>query len=217
MQNLFEDSTFQFFGDPETYREIQNISFGWKIHIASDATIFMEIFSILKTQLENFPIVFKIFRQHEKLETLQGTIQEGKAFTLYFLQDEATIRNKIKPLMNQLAQSLSSVEKPTAKILEEPYPNSPFLYYRYGDYNSYQTILFQFSHSSGMTLFFSRDEKAWILDRLGRKWLIGPPRMIWMDRQSLLYKPKWISDPFKESSPKLSVDEALSSAGQSQH
>lgn len=186
---------FHFFGDINTFNKIQEISFGWKFHVAATPETFNDLFFILEPEIAKHSFILKCFIRPEELNNLKDTIQEGKAFTIYLPQDNLMealrFAIKVSKLLSSFAPFSSSL-----RIKEQAFQNSQFLYYRFGEYEANQTIISKTFHPLFGTVFACKDGHKWTRDRFGNKWLIGSNDELWQDRNWTSYKPQWINDPF---------------------
>lgn len=188
-------SLFDFYGTPESRHQAETISFGWKVHVACDPEDLVRIKDRVCGMLKEKELfLLKAVRNRAVLESMRGTAQEGKALTLYFRQER--IGETVIPVLTELAEALSGLPPPKAVIRERRFRSSPFLYYRYGEYEAKKTVN---GVSADLTLglvYTCRDGQRWMRDLYGRKWLVGPGNCLWMDRQPDQLHPPWVSDPF---------------------
>lgn len=186
---------FQFFGDISTFDDIQKISFGWKFHVTAEQETFDNTLAILEPEVMRHSFLLKYFINPEELNSLKGTVQEGKAFTIYMPQENLT--EKVLPFMLNLADILlHSIPPPSITIKEQSFHNSKFIFYRFGEYEANKTIISKTFHPLLGTIFTCQDKHKWARDKFGSKWLIGPNDELWQDRNGTSYKPQWVNDPF---------------------
>lgn len=194
-RNILKKNTiFQFFGTPDIFQNMENISFGWKLHVAADLNNFYEVLEILELKTAKYPFLLKAFLDPKELEKLQGTVQEGKAFTIYVPQDN--LISQVLSFAEKLDSILKNLSPPSFKINEQPFCNSSFIYYRFGEYEPNKTVVNKTLHPLLGIVYTCHDGYNWTRDTHGNKWLIGPNNEIWQDRQEKNYKPPWLEDPF---------------------
>lgn len=187
-----QHSVFEFFGV-----HVEGISFGWKFHVAACLNTYDKILELIKPEIAKHSFLLKVIVDLKILEDIKGTVQEGKAFTIYVPQED--IKDKVMPIMMSLAQVLKcSAPIPNSRVREKSFQDSPFVFYRYGEYDAGKTVVSQLRHPNLGDIYTCQDGTMWFRDYWGRKWLVGPNEEIWMDRQEESYKPPWIQDPFSQ-------------------
>lgn len=186
------DSLFVFSGPPGIKEAMEAISFGWKLHVAADPATFAVTGEIVRETVGDLPFLMKAIRD---LSRIMGTVQEGKAFTIYVPQD--SIRDEVVPFADRLAARLAAtLPPPGARIRERPFRESRYVAYRFGEYDANKSAINRLPHPDHGTIFVCRDGHRWFRGRGGEKWLIGPRGELWMDRREGGEPPPWLDDPF---------------------